>query len=78
MHPDRVIVRMYRRSDGLSTRPDYQNTLTHQSADTNDAPRDPLTGPVTSWTIFNFEFTLFNYVFNKIISDVDVFCPFYA
>ena len=47
MHPDIEIVRMYRRSDCLSTRPDDQNTLTHQSADTNDAPRDPLHGPVT-------------------------------
>ena len=47
MHPDRVIARTDRRSDVLSTRPDYQNTLTCQSADTNDAPRDPLHGPVT-------------------------------
>ena len=47
MHPDRLIVRMYRRSDVLLTRPDNQNTLTCQSADTYDSPRDPLHGPVT-------------------------------
>ena len=41
MHPDRVIVRTYTRPDGLSTRPDYQNTLTRQSVNTNNAPRDP-------------------------------------
>ena len=46
MHPDRGIARTYRRSDGLSKRPDDQNTLTRQSADTNDAPRDPYHGPV--------------------------------
>ena len=48
MHPDIGIVRTYRRSDGLYTRPDKQNTLTCQSVDTNDAPRDPLIGPVTT------------------------------
>ena len=42
MHPDIGIVRMYRRSDSISTRPEDQNTLTHQSAATNDVPRDPL------------------------------------
>ena len=47
MHPDRVTVRMYRRPEGLSTRPDDQTTLTCQSANTNDAPRDPLHGSVT-------------------------------
>ena len=47
MHPDRVIVRKYRQLDGLSTRPYDQHTLTRQSDDTNDAPRDPLHGPVT-------------------------------
>ena len=47
MHPDRGIVRTYIWSDGLSTRPDNQNTFTRQSADTNNAPRDPLHGPVT-------------------------------
>ena len=47
MHQDRVIVHIYRHPDGLSTIPDDQTTLTRQSADTNDAPRDPLHGPVT-------------------------------
>ena len=46
MHPDRGIVRTYISLDGLSTILDDQNTLTHQSADTNNAPRDPLNGPV--------------------------------
>ena len=46
MHPDRVIVSMYRLSDGISTRPDNQNIRTLQSANTNDASRDPLLGPV--------------------------------
>ena len=51
MHPERGIVRTYRRLDGLSTRPDDQNTLTCQSADTNYAPRGPLHGPVTTTVI---------------------------
>ena len=48
MHPDILIVCTYRRSDGLSTIPDDQNTFTRQSANTNNAPRDPLHGPVTN------------------------------
>ena len=48
MHIDRGIVRTYRRSDGLSTRTDDQNTLTRQSANKNDVPRESLHGPVTS------------------------------
>ena len=51
MHPEKVIVRTYRWSDGLYTRPDDQNTLTRQSAHTNDAPRDPLRGPIAHWDI---------------------------
>ena len=47
MHPDRGIVRTYRQTDGLSTIPDDQNTLTHQSSDMNDAPRDLPYVPVT-------------------------------
>ena len=43
---------MYRRSDSLSTIPYDQNTLTHQSTNTNDAPRYPLFGPVTSAKVF--------------------------
>ena len=46
MHLDRGIVRTYRRSDGLSMRPNDQNTLNCQSADTKDALRDPLHDPV--------------------------------
>ena len=47
MHPDRGIVRMYIRSDGLSTIPYDQNTLTHQSTDMNDDPRDYILSLVT-------------------------------
>ena len=47
MHPYRLKVCTYRRSDGLPTRPDNQNTFISQSTDTNDALRDPLHGPVT-------------------------------
>ena len=46
MHPYRVILRKYRRSDGLYMRQDVPNTLTCQSAGTNDAPRDLLRGLV--------------------------------
>ena len=45
MYPDRGIVHTYRQSDGLSTRPDGPNTLTRQSACTNDAPRYPASLP---------------------------------
>ena len=51
MHPDRGIVRTYRRSDSLSTRPDDHNTLTCQSSNTNDAPREKLLVPVT-WNTY--------------------------
>ena len=47
MHPDRGTVRTYRRSDGLSTRTNSQNTFICQSTDTNDSPRDLLHGPIT-------------------------------
>ena len=47
MQTYRGIVRTYRQVYGLSTRPDNHNNLTHQSADMNDAPRDPLHVPVT-------------------------------
>ena len=47
MHPDRGILRTYRRLDGISTRPDNHNTLTNQSSDTKNEPRDPLHFPVT-------------------------------
>ena len=42
---------MYRRSEGLSMRPDDPNTLTRQSAGTNDAPRDLTPRPhyMESW-----------------------------
>ena len=55
MHPDREIVRTYRRSYGLSTVPDDHNTLTHQSADTNDAPKEPLSSaPLQRVTLNSF------------------------
>ena len=41
MHPDRVIVLTYRQSDGISTRQDDQNTLTHQPSDINNDLRYP-------------------------------------
>ena len=47
MHPDRGIVRTFIRSDGLYTRPEDQNTLTHQPSDTKYAPEDLPLGPVT-------------------------------
>ena len=43
MHLDRSIICMYRRTAGLSTRPDHPNTLTDQFYSTNDAPREPFT-----------------------------------
>ena len=46
MHLDKEIVRMDRRPDGLSMRPDDSNTLTRQSTVTNDVPRDPLLSPI--------------------------------
>ena len=47
MHPDRGMVRTYRLSYGLFMRRDNQNTLTCQSTNKNNVPRDPLLGPVT-------------------------------
>ena len=46
MQPDIGTVCTDRRSDGLSTRTDDPNTLTHQSDGTHDAPRDPFYSPV--------------------------------
>ena len=52
MKPDRGIVHTYRQSDSLSTRPDDQNNLTCQSANTNNPPEDSLHFPVTiHWNI---------------------------
>ena len=45
IHPDRVILCTYRRSDGIYMIPDDQNTLTHQYADTNEPPREPPSRP---------------------------------
>ena len=59
MHPDRGIVRMYVCLYGLYTRPDNQNNLTLQSADTKYLPRDPLYYPVTLFVISIF--FLFSY-----------------
>ena len=52
MHPDRLIVRVYRHSDGLSTISDKPNTFAHQCAITNNSPRKALHGPVTYPNIF--------------------------
>ena len=41
------IVHTYRQSDGISTILDDSNTITSQSAGTNDAPKDPLLVPIT-------------------------------
>ena len=46
MHPYRGIVCTYIQLDGLSMRPNDQNTLTCQSSNTNDAPRDLLHDPI--------------------------------
>ena len=50
MHRYIVIVHTERLSDGLSTRPDDQKTLTCQSSGTSDAPRGPLHSPLTRFT----------------------------
>ena len=55
MHPEREIVCADRQSDGISTRPDSPNIFTHQSAGTNDTPRDPLLFPVTPPPPFEFQ-----------------------
>ena len=47
MHTDIGMLHMYRRSDSLSTGPDDMNTLTCQSTDKKDAPRDPIHGLIT-------------------------------
>ena len=47
MHPEMGILSTYRQSDGLSTRLEDQNTLTNQSSNNNDSPRDPLHGSIT-------------------------------
>ena len=58
MHPYRGILCTYRRSDGLSTIPEYHNTLTIQSSDTNNDPRDLLHGPVTLMLFDTFPFLI--------------------
>ena len=52
MHPYRGIVHASRRSDGISTIPDNQNTLTPQSADTNDPPQGPSSRPSYNSPLF--------------------------
>ena len=47
IYPDRGIVCTYRRSEGLSTRIDFPNTLTTQSVGTNDALQVPASCPMT-------------------------------
>ena len=48
MNPYRGIVRMDRRSDGISTKAYGPNTITSQSAITNDFPRYPIHGHMTT------------------------------
>ena len=47
MHPEIVAIFTYIRSDTISTRPYEPNTLTCQSAGTNNSPRDTFHSPVT-------------------------------
>ena len=47
MLPDRGIVCLHRRSDGISTIPEDPNTLTRQSASMNNAPREPPPHPAS-------------------------------
>ena len=54
MKPARVKVRTYRQSGSIYTRPDGQNTLTLQSASTDDAPREPLIRPVTGLGLIGY------------------------
>ena len=51
MQPDRVMVSTHRRSDGLCTKPYGLNTITVQTAGTNNAPQLPATQPcyMESW-----------------------------
>ena len=49
MRIDKGIIRKYRQSGVLSTKPDDKNILSRQSADKNDAPRNTLLGPVTKF-----------------------------
>ena len=52
MHPDIEIVRTYRQSKGLSMRPDDRNTLTCQSANRSEAPRDSASRPRYKFQMF--------------------------
>ena len=45
-NPDIEIFSTDKRLDGISTGPDDPSTLTIQSADTNNTPRDPPHGPI--------------------------------
>ena len=53
MYTNRVTALKDRHSYGLSMIIEYPNNLTGQSAGKNDAPRDPLHGPVTITVISN-------------------------
>ena len=56
MYSDIVIFHIDRWSDGISMRPDGPYILTHQSAGTNDPPREPLHGPVKSGSMIMSKF----------------------
>ena len=51
MQPDILVSHNDRQQDGLSTIPDYPNTLNRQSSSTNNAPWDLLRIPITSAAI---------------------------
>ena len=71
MHLYRGIVRMDIWSDGLSTGPDYPNTITPQSIGTNSATRYPLHVPTTwnpAWTQPNI-YHIYIYVYCPGTSD---------
>ena len=56
MNLDIVIVHTFIWSDGIYMRPDGPNTLIHQSANINDAPREPPYRPHyrPPFTLFKF------------------------
>ena len=51
MHPYRGLVRIYIWSDILSVPPDDSNTLSRQSAGTNDTIRELIRGTITGWRL---------------------------
>ena len=62
MHPDQGIVRTDIRLDGISIIPENPKYLTHQYSGTDNAPREPLHGPVT-WNPSRTQPNLRRYVY---------------